>query len=146
VHAFSAFTYLSISILTIRFYVEVIVRVFIVVTSIETATGGRRGAVDRSPVYRRRWRAIINGRSPVRRRRRRAIINGRSPVRRRRRRAINGRSHVRSRCRRWKFVCNDIHSSSRAVACSSVLGTSVRRLAVFVHIMHILDLLSTGDL
>ena len=79
---FFAFTNLSISIITIQFHIEGIVRVFIVVASIEATTGRRRGAVDRSPVRRRRRRAI----------------NGRSSVRRRRRRAINGRSSVRSRC------------------------------------------------
>jgi hypothetical protein len=98
VHTFFAREHLLISVIAIQFHIEAIVRVFIVVASIEAATGGRRRTVDRSPVYRRGWSAIINGRSPVRRRRRSAI-NGRSPVRRRRRSAINGRSPVRSRCR-----------------------------------------------
>jgi hypothetical protein len=43
-------------------------------------------------------------------------------------------------------VCDDVHSGSRAVACSSVLGTSVRRLAAFVHIMNILDMFDASDI
>ena len=99
VHTFFAREHLLISVIAIQFHIEVIVLVFIVVASIEAATGGRRRTVDRSPVYRRGWSAIINGRSPVRRRRWSAKINRRSPVRRRRWSAINGRSPVRSRCR-----------------------------------------------